>query len=229
MRCITILFVINFGIDAVAFQQQALHHKRTTTTTTIHQSNKVLLESNNYETFGDAALSSRTFTQHYPNQLPKWLTIRAEECGWKYPTLVQERALDTILDGKDCILQSQTGSGKTLSYLLPLLACIDKNRSAVQGLVVVPTRELGIQVARVARRLAAASTNDGFDENDLDTALLLQDEDNDDISDQESSEEGTPVRANSRIMIMSVLQGSGNKRQRAWARYGRNNVLNRSN
>jgi len=144
----------------------------------------------NYETFGDAALSKQTFTEHYSSSLPSWLTSRAEECGWIYPTLVQRRALDIILEGNDCILQSQTGSGKTLSYLLPLLASIDKSRAAVQGIIVVPTRELGIQVARVARRLAAGSTDDSNE---------------------------NAGRAD-KIMIMSVLQGSGNKRQRAWAR-----------
>ncbi len=178
--------------------------------------------STSYETFGDAALSTKTFTQHYSNSLPSWLTSRAEECGWMYPTLIQRRALDTILDGKDCILQSQTGSGKTLSYILPLLASVDKSRAAVQGIVVVPTRELGIQVARVARRLAAASSNSKNRNNDIhdthghDDTLFL---DSDDIEkgggEEEEYEED---RKGQRIMIMSVLQGSGNKRQRAWAR-----------
>lgn len=173
--------------------------------------------SSNYETFGDAALSSKTFTQHYSENLPAWLTTRAEECGWKYPTLIQQRALDTILEGKDCILQSQTGSGKTLSYVLPLLASIDKNRAAVQGIVVVPTRELGIQVVRVTRRLAAASSAiDGLDDYDSDDSddydIHLADEEEDD-----ELEEITDKKGN-RIMIMSVLQGSANKRQRAWAR-----------
>lgn len=163
--------------------------------------------NSNYETFGDAALSSQTFSQHYSSNLPSWLTTRAQECGWKYPTLIQQRALDTILEGKDCILQSQTGSGKTLSYVLPLLAAIDKNRAAVQGIVVVPTRELGIQVVRVTRRLAAASSATG----------VVDDFVGDDGDDYEGGEFNEDRKGN-RIMIMSVLQGSANKRQRAWAR-----------
>ena len=176
---------------------------------------KTIQSSSNYETFGDAALSSKTFSQHYSENLPFWLTSRAEECGWKYPTLIQQRALDTILEGKDCILQSQTGSGKTLSYVLPLLASIDKNRAAVQGIVVVPTRELGIQVVRVTRRLAAASSTNGIVVDDI-----RMEEDGDDDGDGDDSYDLVlqEDRKGNRIMIMSVLQGSANKRQRAWAR-----------
>ncbi len=184
---------------------------------------------NNYETFGDAALSTLTFTQHYSpdnnnnnNKLPLWLTKRAEECGWKYPTLIQERALDIIFDGKDCILQSQTGSGKTLCYLLPLLASVDKNRAAVQGIVVVPTRELGIQVARVARRLAAGSTTTSSGDsfiNDDESDGYDEDYTNEQETDMSPSLPSEPKGINNnKIMIMSVLQGSGNKRQRAWAK-----------
>ena len=153
-----------------------------------------------YETFGDGALSEETFgelygetgsdsTDHdnadYSNNLPKWLTDRCAECGWPTPTLVQRRSLDAILTGKDVVIQAQTGSGKTLSFLLPLLAKIDASRSSVQGMIVVPTRELGLQVSRVARRLAAASSVDN--------------------------------EAGGKIMVMPVLQGSANRRQRAWA------------
>ena len=115
----------------------------------------------NYETFGDAALSEETFTQYFAsdededqfrkrNSLPSWLTARAEQCGWKYPTLIQSRAISSILEGSDVIIQAQTGSGKTLAYLLPLLASIDPSRSSIQAVIVVPTRELGVQVARFA-------------------------------------------------------------------------------
>ena len=108
-----------------------------------------------YETFGDAALSNETFEALYSDNLPEWLIRRAAECGWSNPTLVQERALDAIFQAQDVVIQSQTGSGKTLSYLLPLFAKIEPSRAAIQALVVVPTRELGLQVARVAKRLAA--------------------------------------------------------------------------
>jgi len=46
------------------------------------------------------------------------------------------------------IVHAQTGTGKTLAFLLPLLAGIDPNKRAVQALVVVPSRELGLQVRK---------------------------------------------------------------------------------
>lgn len=177
----------------------------------------------NYETFGDATLSEETFTQYFTsdededqfrkrNSLPSWLTARAEQCGWKYPTLIQSRAISSILEGSDVIIQAQTGSGKTLAYLLPLLASIDPSRSSIQAVIVVPTRELGVQVARVARRLAAGSVDaDLFEDEDIDES---EEDNTDDVDDKNTVNE----KNRDKIMIMSVLQGSGNKRQRAWAR-----------
>jgi len=49
------------------------------------------------------------------------------------------------------------GSGKTLAYAIPILSKILPDRSAVQAVVVVPTRELGLQVASVIKQLAVAS------------------------------------------------------------------------
>lgn len=79
--------------------------------------------------------------------VPDWLARRAEDLGYGTPTGVQTEALPLALQGRDCVLHAQTGSGKTLTYLLPVLAGIDPQRSAVQAIVVVPTRELGIQVS----------------------------------------------------------------------------------
>jgi superfamily II DNA/RNA helicase len=61
------------------------------------------------------------------------------------------------LEGKDVILQGQTGSGKTLAYALPLLSKVDPNRSAVQAMVIVPTRELSLQIISVLRRLTSTA------------------------------------------------------------------------
>ena len=54
------------------------------------------------------------------------------------------------------VIQAQTGSGKTLTYLLPILSKLEE-RSSVQAMIVVPTRELGLQVAAVAKRLVGGS------------------------------------------------------------------------
>lgn len=87
--------------------------------------------------------------------VPAHVLQRATEVGFVQPTDVQRIALPTLLSGQDCILHAQTGSGKTLAYLLLIYSVINVQRSAVQALIVVPTRELGIQVAKVARLLAA--------------------------------------------------------------------------
>ncbi|XP_059311859.1 DEAD-box ATP-dependent RNA helicase 58, chloroplastic isoform X1 [Lycium ferocissimum] len=87
--------------------------------------------------------------------VPEHVIRRAEEIGYVIPTEVQLQALPFLFSGRDCVLHAQTGSGKTLAYLLQVLSVIDSQRSAVQALIVVPTRELGMQVTKVARMLAA--------------------------------------------------------------------------
>ena len=94
-----------------------------------------------------------TFAERYDGRLPSWLINRASTLGFTTPTAVQGDALDAVLDGHDAIVQAQTGSGKTLSYMLPLP--VAQPKKSVQALVLLPTRELASQVALVARRLAA--------------------------------------------------------------------------
>ncbi|KAI4317773.1 hypothetical protein L6164_025616 [Bauhinia variegata] len=86
--------------------------------------------------------------------VPEHILDRMEEIGYVMPTDVQQQALPTLFSGRDCILHAQTGSGKTLAYLL-LIYSVIKTTKSVQAIVVVPTRELGMQVTKVARMLAA--------------------------------------------------------------------------
>src|SRR5206468_2277275 len=81
------------------------------------------------------------------------------------PTPVQAEAIPALLAGKDVVGQSATGSGKTLAYGIPLVETIARNKRAVQALVLVPTRELAIQVNAVLSKL---TTN-----RRLSTALLV--------------------------------------------------------
>src|SRR5215469_11161590 len=60
---------------------------------------------------------------------------------------IQAEAVSPILQGRDLIGQAQTGSGKTLAYAVPMLQTLHQNQKGVQGLVLVPTRELAVQVA----------------------------------------------------------------------------------
>lgn len=62
------------------------------------------------------------------------------------PTEVQKKAIPLAINGLDVLASSHTGSGKTLAYLIPLIQNIWKNPSKTKGLILVPTRELAIQV-----------------------------------------------------------------------------------
>ena len=110
---------------------------------------------------------------------PDWLINRCEELNFNRPTEVQREGFPSIMNGNDVILQAQTGSGKTLLFALPVLSKIDASRAAIQAVIVVPTRELGLQVASTLKVLSKGSPN--------------------------------------KISIMSIMEGSNNRRQQLWA------------
>ncbi|MGB3974430.1 MAG: DEAD/DEAH box helicase [Peptococcia bacterium] len=67
------------------------------------------------------------------------------------PTKVQQEAIPAIIKGENLLVQSPTGTGKTLAYLTPILSQLDIESKALQVLVLVPSRELAVQVAKLAR------------------------------------------------------------------------------
>ena len=71
-------------------------------------------------------------------------------------TPIQEKAIPTLLAGRDLIGQARTGSGKTLAFAVPLIERCDQSIREIQALVLVPTRELAIQVASVVEALACS-------------------------------------------------------------------------
>ena len=83
------------------------------------------------------------------------LVTALKKQGITESTPVQEQAIPAMRAGRDCIAQAQTGTGKTLAFLLPLLAKIKPQGAAAQALVIAPTRELAIQIERVAEPLGA--------------------------------------------------------------------------
>ena len=66
---------------------------------------------------------------------------------------MQEASIDTWSEGKDLILLSPTGSGKTLAYLLPLLDSLNPEEKGVQAVVLVPSRELALQIDQVFKSM----------------------------------------------------------------------------
>jgi superfamily II DNA/RNA helicase len=70
------------------------------------------------------------------------------------PTPIQIAAIPALAAGKDGYLRAQTGTGKTLAYLLPLFTRIDPAQTATQVVIVAPTHELAIQIHRQSCELA---------------------------------------------------------------------------
>lgn len=70
-----------------------------------------------------------------------------DEAGIHEPFPIQQQAIPLALQGKDLIAQAKTGTGKTFAFLLPILQhIVEDSESSVQALIVVPTRELAVQV-----------------------------------------------------------------------------------
>lgn len=71
-----------------------------------------------------------------------------ERSGYTTPTEIQAQIIPYMLDGRDVLAQSQTGTGKTAAFALPILSRIDVNNRKPQVLVLAPTRELAMQVGK---------------------------------------------------------------------------------
>ena len=74
--------------------------------------------------------------------------------GYESPTAIQAQSIPVLLSGQDLLAQAQTGTGKTAAFALPILSQLDLAQRAPQALIVVPTRELAIQVAEAFQRYA---------------------------------------------------------------------------
>jgi ATP-dependent RNA helicase DeaD len=75
------------------------------------------------------------------------IVTQLEGLGITEPTNIQEQAIPYLLSGKDVVGQSQTGTGKTAAFALPMIERLDWQRPIVQALVLTPTRELAMQVS----------------------------------------------------------------------------------
>lgn len=83
-----------------------------------------------------------------------------QKIGFKNMTAVQEKTIPEFLE-KDVVVQSQTGSGKTLSYLLPIINCILNNKSdniSIKALIITPTRELSNQISEIIEKFSIKSS-----------------------------------------------------------------------
>ncbi|MDT2847683.1 DEAD/DEAH box helicase [Vagococcus carniphilus] len=83
-----------------------------------------------------------------------------EEKHFLKPTEVQERLIPVIMGGKNVVGQSQTGSGKTHTFLLPMMNAVETDKDEVQGIITTPSRELAEQIYQAAIQLAKHSPNE---------------------------------------------------------------------
>lgn len=89
--------------------------------------------------------------------ISKQWTDKLKKIGITSPSPIQAAAIPKILAGQDVVAQSQTGTGKTLAYLLPIIEKLEVDRKAVQAVILVPTHELGAQIVKEAERLLKGS------------------------------------------------------------------------
>lgn len=95
--------------------------------------------------------------EYQMSDLPEGIQAGFNKLGWTSLMPVQARAIPYILAHRDLMIQSRTGSGKTGAYLVPILQRINPDLNATQALVLVPTRELAVQVIREAETLSSAT------------------------------------------------------------------------
>ena len=103
-----------------------------------------------------------------PDTVPPIIEQVLHAAGWMELMDVQNRAIPYILDGRDIIVQSRTGSGKTGAFLLPLFSVLNPKKRQQQALILTPTRELARQVHEEFERMKLATP----DTHEMDAALI---------------------------------------------------------
>lgn len=88
-------------------------------------------------------MSKKHFTDY---QLSESIVRALNSLGYETPTEVQQEVIPVALEKRDLVVKSQTGSGKTAAYGIPLCELVDWNENKPQALILTPTRELALQV-----------------------------------------------------------------------------------
>src|SRR5258706_6329789 len=79
-----------------------------------------------------------------------------EAMGYRAPTNVQAESIPRALAGKDLVVQSRTGTGKTAAFGIPIVERVDVERPEVQALALAPTRQLALQVSQEIAEIGRA-------------------------------------------------------------------------
>ncbi len=94
----------------------------------------------------------------YSLNLPKSLAESINYMGYKDPTEIQSKAIPIALQGKDIIGTAQTGTGKTAAFLIPIFVKLLESKES-NALIIAPTRELALQISKVAADLMPMKIN----------------------------------------------------------------------
>jgi len=86
--------------------------------------------------------------------LKRELLMGIFEKGWEKPSPIQEASIPIALSGRDVLARAKNGTGKTGAYSIPVLEQIDPSKEVIQGMIVVPTRELALQTSQIAIELS---------------------------------------------------------------------------
>ena len=78
--------------------------------------------------------------------IPHWLLTRLQSLNYVKTTGIQELVIPQALKGKSLVVRSETGSGKTHCFLVPMISNIDTKLDELQGLIIAPTKELANQI-----------------------------------------------------------------------------------
>ena len=92
------------------------------------------------------ATKGNSFEDYY---LKRELLMGIFEKGWEAPSPIQEESIPIALGGRDILARAKNGTGKTGAFVIPTLEKINTKLSAIQALLLVPTRELALQTSQV--------------------------------------------------------------------------------
>jgi|EP00927_Polykrikos_kofoidii_P066599 ATP-dependent RNA helicase DDX6/DHH1 len=105
---------------------------------------------NRYKTEDVTATRGNDFEDYY---LKRELLMGIFEKGYEKPSPIQEDSIPVALAGKSVLARAKNGTGKTGAFVIPLLEKTTTSRNAIQGLILVPTRELALQTSSVVKEL----------------------------------------------------------------------------
>lgn len=91
--------------------------------------------------------------------LKRELLMGIYEKGFDKPSPIQEESIPIALTGRDVLARAKNGTGKTASYIIPILERVDTSKNQVQALILVPTRELALQTSQVCKEIAKNLAN----------------------------------------------------------------------